>query len=99
LVNDLDLEVIGPQGRHYYGNGGLYSGGQCLREDTWDACNNAESVIIADAPYGSYKVIVHGYEVAQGPQPFAVVASGDYLREGVGDLRLVFLPLVVRRTP
>jgi hypothetical protein len=99
LVNDLDLEVIGPQGRHFYGNEGVYSGGQCLRDGKWDACNNGETVIVPEAPYGSYKVIVHGYEVAQGPQPFALVASGDYLREGVGELRLVYLPLVLRHRP
>jgi hypothetical protein len=31
LVNDLDLEVIGPTGTRHRGNAGLYTGGQCLR--------------------------------------------------------------------
>ena len=74
LVNDLDLEVVAPNGTHYYGNFGLYSSGQCLRPVTpsikWDACNNVEGVIIPNAPYGTYTVYVHGYNVPQGPQPY-----------------------------
>ena len=100
LVNDLDLEVIAPDGTHYYGNQGTYTGGQCLRGGKWDACNNVEGVVIPDAPYGTYTIIVHGYNVAQGPQPFAVAASGDYLREGgmpsPGQHR-IYLPLVVKQ--
>ncbi len=100
LVNDLDLEIIGPDGTHYYGNAGLYTSGQCLRGGQWDACNNVEGVIIPDASYGTYTVIVHGYNVAQGPQPFALVASGDNLREGSSPPptydNFVYLPLVLR---
>jgi len=100
LVNDLDLEVIAPDGTHYYGNQGLYSSGQCLRSNKWDACNNVEGVIIPNAPYSTYTVIVHGYNVAQGPQPFALVASGDNLQEGGGTPpnydNFIYLPLVLK---
>ncbi len=83
LVNNLDLEVIAPDGTHYYGNGGVYAGGSpCLRAGKWDQCNNVEGVIIPTAYYGTYTVIVHAYSVPNGPQPFALVASGDYLVEG-----------------
>jgi hypothetical protein len=81
LVNDLDLEIIGPNGAHYSGNQGLYTAGQCLRAGTWDACNNVEGIIIPQAGAGIYTIIVHGAQVAQGgAQPFALVASGNGLQ-------------------
>jgi len=100
LVNDLDMEVIGPDGTHYYGNQGAYTGGQCLRGGKWDACNTVEGVILPNAAYGTYRVVVHGVNVPKGPQAFALVASGDGLREGSGlpsgGQRKVHLPLVVK---
>jgi hypothetical protein len=96
LVNNLDLEVVAPGGKHYYGNTGVYSAGDdCLRDGKWDACNNAEGVYIPDAPYGTYTVYVHGFNVPHGPQPFAVVASGDYLLGG-GQNKKIYLPFTRR---
>ncbi|HEU5098888.1 MAG TPA: S8 family serine peptidase [Roseiflexaceae bacterium] len=95
LVNDLDLEVIGPNGAHYSGNQGLYSSGQCLRAGTWDACNNVEGVIIPQAGAGIYTIIVHGAQVAQGgTQPFALVASGNQAQQS--QRSSVFMPLMLR---
>jgi uncharacterized protein YfaP (DUF2135 family) len=80
LVNDLDLEVLAPDGSTlYYGNAGVYSGGQCLRNGKSDACNNAESVLLSSAPSGLYRVRVKGFNVPQGVrQPFAITVSGNY---------------------
>jgi hypothetical protein len=98
LVNDLDLEVIGPDGTHYTGNQGLYSSGQCLRDGKWDACNNVEGIIIPRAPAGRYTIVVHGAQVAQGGrQPFALVASGNDLQQVGSSLqKAVFVPLALR---
>jgi uncharacterized protein YfaP (DUF2135 family) len=97
LVNDLDLEVIAPNGTHYYGNAGTYASGQCLRGGAWDACNNLEGVIVPNAPYGTYTVIVHAYNVPQGPQPFALVASGENILGTAPNLDVhLYLPMVTR---
>lgn len=95
LVNDLDLEVIGPTGTRYRGNAGLYTGGQCLRAGQWDACNNVEGVVIDNAPAGVYTIVVHGVNVPQGPQPFALVGSGNNLRAPLPPLNeKVYLPML-----
>jgi subtilisin family serine protease len=78
LVNDLDLEVIGPSAS-YYGNSGAYATGDgCLRDSQWDQCNNVESVILPSAAAGSYTVRVHAQNVPNGPQPFALAASAHF---------------------
>jgi hypothetical protein len=97
LVNDLDLEVIGPDGTHYRGNAGVYSSGQCLRSGGWDGCNTVEGVIVPNARRGDYQVIVHGANVPNGPQPFAVVASGANIRTaGPVETHQLYLPLIRR---
>jgi len=84
LVNDLDLEVIDPRGLCFRGNGGSQP----------DRVNTVEDVVI-DAPVsGTYRVIVRGANVPLGPQPFALVISG----EGGGTQGELFLnlPFVVK---
>ncbi|NLN77241.1 MAG: S8 family serine peptidase [Armatimonadetes bacterium] len=73
LVNDLDLEVIHPNGySKSYGNG---SGR--------DSLNNVETVDIETPSAGTYTVKVKGYNVPLGPQPYALVVSaklpGSYI--------------------
>ncbi len=65
LVNDLDLRVVDPQNRTYLGN------------RTADHTNNVEGVDISDPVAGVYTITVSGYNVPQGPQPFALVVSGE----------------------
>ncbi len=98
LVNDLDLEVLAPDGTtRYYGNAGLYgSGNPCLRSSTRDNCNNVEGVVIPAALPGVYTITVRAYEIAIGPQPFALAASGDnLLRTLTGPLKSIYLPVLV----
>lgn len=97
LVNDLDLEIVGPDGTRYVGNQGLYAPGQCLRENTWDACNNNEGIVIPNAAPGKYTIIVHGAQVALGGrQPFALAASGDSLPRHTVEWFTGYLPLAAR---
>ncbi len=71
LVNDLDLVVVSPSGKTYYGNSQPgQSGGTC------DRVNNAERIVIPQPETGRYGIRVRGFNVPRGPQDFALVYSG-----------------------
>lgn len=79
IVNDLDLTVTGPDGSVYHGN--AYSGSASVAgAAAYDRLNNVEGVTIPAAAMttGTLTVSVSGYNVPQGPQPFAVVVSGGF---------------------
>jgi len=75
LVNDLDLELV--HGTTIY-RGNNYSGGASVPGGTVDRRNNTECVRIAAPEPGLWTVVVRGFLVPQGPQPYAMVASGDF---------------------
>ena len=66
LVNDLDLELTGPNGLVALGNGAV------------DRRNNVEGIDIAAPGPGIYTLRVRAYNVPQGPQPFALVTTGGF---------------------
>lgn len=66
LVNDLDLTVATPGGTTLYPN----------HANQYDRVNNVEGIDIASAATGVYSITVRGYNVPQGPQPYALVVSG-----------------------
>lgn len=69
LVNDLDLEVVAPDGTIHFGFAGFVG-------QQRDRFNNFEEVEIQAAPAGEYTVRVIGFNVPMGPQPFALVVTG-----------------------
>ena len=73
LVNDLDLTITSPSGTVYYGNdfSSPYN-------SSYDRLNNVENIWINSPEVGTYTIEVNGYNVPQGPQPFALYASGDF---------------------
>lgn len=73
LVNDLDLEVVAPDGTVIQGNQDAQLPTTC-RSDGADRCNTVESIGLAVADAGTYTVRVRGHAVVNGPQPFAVAA-------------------------
>jgi len=73
LVNDLDLEVSGPNGTF---RGNVFSGGVSTTGGTADRRNTVEQVLFASAPAGTYTVRVRAFTVPSGPQPFSLVVSG-----------------------
>ena len=76
LVNDLDLSVSGPAGT-YLGN--VFAGGWSAAGGSADRRNNLENVYIANPGAGTYTITVNGYNVPNGPQPFALVVTGGQL--------------------
>jgi len=90
LVNDLDLEVIAPDGMHYYGNGGTGP----------DRINNVETVWLDDAPAGDWQVIVRSVNIPypQFPQPYALVVSGPHLVQKPSRQSGVRMPLIHRQS-
>jgi hypothetical protein len=64
LVNDLDLKLLTPDGHSLLGNGGA------------DRLNNVEAIELPQPAPGVYTVEVDGYNVPEGPQPFALAISG-----------------------
>jgi len=70
LVNDLDLILIDPSSNRKYPNNSTQS----------DRINNVVGIDIpSPTTTGSYSIRVEGYNVAQGPQPYALVVTGDTL--------------------
>jgi hypothetical protein len=74
LVNDLDLIVTSPTGTVYRGN--VFSGGWSQTGGSADRRNNVENVYVQSAGTGTWTVQVSGFNVPQGPQPFALVVNG-----------------------
>ena len=95
LVNDLDLEVVGPDGTLYRGN--QFGAGESVpNAPTPDKLNNVEGVYLSQPAPGDYLVRVRASKVAQDArldtaaidQDFALVTSGDLARPGAGIILL-----------
>jgi hypothetical protein len=84
LVNDLDLEVEGPNG-HFLGN--VFANGQSVTGGTADRLNNVEVVRLANAAAGGWTVTVAPHAIGQAGQDFALVVVGDVTADPVRRLR------------
>ena len=73
-VNNLNLIVTSPAGDTYKGN--VFAGGFSTVGGVADAVNNTEQVHIAAPATGVWSVRVEAAAVNQGPQGFALVATG-----------------------
>jgi hypothetical protein len=76
LVNDLDLTVTAPDDAVYKGN--VFTGGQSADGGTSDRLNVEECVRRNTPATGRWTIRVNGFNVPQGPQPFAVVINGSF---------------------
>ena len=95
LVNDLDLEVVAPDGTLYRGN--QFGAGESVpNAPTPDTLNNVEGIYLSAPTPGDYLVRVRGSKIVQDAvsntpaidQDFALVSSGDLARPGAGFILL-----------
>ncbi len=104
LVNNIDLLVTDPGNNQYKGN--VYSAGQSTVGGNYDTLNVEECVRI-DAPQsGNWTIRISGVNVPYGPQPFALVVTGDLASTGIKELdvnyetgRFNIYPLVSSASP
>ncbi len=75
LINDLHLTVTDPGANEYKGN--VYSAGQSVTGGSYDILNVEECVRINSPATGSWTIRVDGNNCPYGPQPFALVVTGN----------------------
>ena len=75
VINNLDLEVTGPDGTVYKGN--WFDAGESARGGTADSRNNVERVILSSPAPGDYVVAVKGTAVNEGTQGYALAITAD----------------------
>ncbi len=80
INDDLDLTVTGPTGTVWRGN--VFSGGVSTTGGAADRRNTLEQVLLAAPAAGLYTVIVRSFNVPSGPQPFALVVTGNAVEGG-----------------
>ncbi|ACM21329.1 peptidase, CARDB domain repeat-containing, putative [Geotalea daltonii FRC-32] len=74
LVNDLDLTITAPDGTTYTGN--VFSNGESAAGGNADRLNVEEQILIKAPNKGTYTITISGYNIPNGPQPFALVLTG-----------------------
>lgn len=91
LVNDLDLEVISPDGHTFRGN--RFADGESIPDASLpDTINNVEGIYLSTPAPGEYIIRVRGSRVVADISPttppveqdFALVISGAFSTPGVG---------------
>jgi hypothetical protein len=103
LVNDLDLEVVAPDGRVYRGN--QFAGGDSVPDaPAADSVNNVEGVYLSAPPPGEYVIRIRAANVPEDAlaatpaidQDFALVVSATLQPPGFG---IVFFDRPAYRAP
>ncbi len=80
LINDLDLELVDPDGNKYSGN--LFENGVSVTNVSFvpDRTNNVEGVLVTTPKAGLWNLRVMAYNVPTGTQDFALVVSGNVVK-------------------
>lgn len=86
-VNNLDLVVVGPDGKSYYGNA-FDAQGESIAVDqgaTRDAINNTEGVIVSQPATGEWTVRIEGRGVNAAGQGYGLAITGGVTEIEGGD--------------
>jgi hypothetical protein len=92
LINDLDLIVLAPSSAQYFPwtLGGLATPDAPAAQTQSDHVNNMEQVLVPSPTPGVWTVQVVGFNVPEGPQPFSLCLTPNYVGDcntnGVNDL-------------
>ncbi|GEM_PF-1113159 len=74
-INNLDLKVEAPDGTVYWGNR-TDGNGESVADGSPDAINNLEQVLFTSPATGTWVITVIADAVPEGPQGYALVATG-----------------------
>jgi len=95
LVNNLNLQVIGPDGQSYHGNA-FSDGWSDPSIEEVDDVNNVQNVYVEEPQEGEYQVVVYGASVPEDAvaetgdieQDFALVTRGGIDEPSVGRIMM-----------
>jgi hypothetical protein len=76
VVNDLDLEVTGPDGTSFLGNN--FVGEWSVPGGSADRYNVVENVYIQSPSSGTYTITVKGFQVSQDQEPDKIGVNQDF---------------------
>ncbi len=76
LVNNLNLKITAPNGTTYYLGNDFTSQWSNSNGTNYDSLNNSEGVRVQNPATGYWNIKVLSQNIAQSPQPWAVVCSG-----------------------
>ncbi len=94
LINDLDLEMVAPDGKHYSGNNFTDGVTEALDGFSPDRVNNVEGILVKEPTEGLWNLRVRAHDIPEGSQTYALVVSGN-VEKGHVDL----VPQRLQATP
>jgi uncharacterized membrane protein/subtilisin family serine protease len=77
LINDLDLELVDPDGNKYSGNNFTDGLTDALDDFNHDRVNNVEGILVEAPTEGLWSLRVKAYNVPTGSQDYALIVSGN----------------------
>jgi len=77
LINDLDMELVGPDGKKYSGNNFKMGVTEMNTSFVQDRTNNVEGILINIPTEGLWNLRIRAANIPTGTQDYALVVSGN----------------------